>query len=176
MQAILDYELSHSIPPGWINNAISSSAPHGHWQRLERGELPLNATFFAGFHADLHNPSAWSTFYRTRARRADPSLPEPVPPVPQVDAEFLFWEMMAHSRHFDPWMVPALRALKADGSYILAALSNTVKFPPEHPYANPAPAQDIRALFDVFISSAHVRYVRPSRLLPSPISLLPIQS
>ena len=56
-------------------------------------------------------------------------------------------------------MYPALQALQKSGKYILAALSNTVPFAEDHPYANPPPEQDIRAVFDVFISSAHVGYV-----------------
>ncbi|KAI9055937.1 hypothetical protein LZ554_000872 [Drepanopeziza brunnea f. sp. 'monogermtubi'] len=163
MQAILDYELSHSIPPGWINTSISAASPHGYWHRLERGELPLDNSFFEGFSSDLHNPSVWSTFYKNKARKANPSLAAEVPPVPKVDASFLFWEMMSHSRAFDPWMAPALHALKKNASetYILAALSNTVIFPPGHPYANPPPESDIRALFDVFVSSAHVGMRKP---------------
>tara|TARA_R110002060_G_scaffold78066_1_gene90530 strand:+ start:987 stop:1409 length:423 start_codon:yes stop_codon:yes gene_type:complete len=78
------------------------------------------------------------------------------PPVPKVEAEYLFWQMMSHSRDFDPWMYPALQALKKSGKYILAALSNTVIFPSDHPYSNPPEEKDIRRLFDVFVSSAHV--------------------
>ncbi|KAK5279440.1 hypothetical protein LTR16_007673, partial [Cryomyces antarcticus] len=46
-QAILDYETAHGIPPGWVNFSISRSAPNGAWQRLERGEIPLDAAYFA---------------------------------------------------------------------------------------------------------------------------------
>ncbi|OWO99450.1 hypothetical protein B2J93_3891 [Marssonina coronariae] len=177
MQAILDYELARSIPPGWVNHSLSAASPHGHWHRLERGELPLDSTFFQGFSSDLHNPSVWTSFYRTKARKANPGLPEKVPPVPSIDAEFLFWEMMRCSRDFDPWMYPALQRLKESGRYILAALSNTVIFPPDHPYANPPPEKDIRALFDVFVSSAHVGYVllpltQPLRIYTHALSAL----
>lgn len=78
MQAILDYELSHSIPPGWVNHSISKNSPHGFWHRLERGELPMDSKFFAGFSEDLHNPSLWRNFYLEKARKADPSLPKEV--------------------------------------------------------------------------------------------------
>ncbi|PBP25463.1 epoxide hydrolase [Diplocarpon rosae] len=66
---------------------------------------------------------------------------------------------LAHSIPPGWWIYPALQRLKASGQYILAALSNTVVFPPDHPYANPPPDKDIRAWFDVFVSSAHVGYV-----------------
>lgn len=59
-------------------------------------------------------------------------------------------------------MYPALRALKASGKYIVAALSNTVIFPPGHPYYQPdIQADPIRAVFDVFVSSAHVGLRKP---------------
>ncbi len=57
-------------------------------------------------------------------------------------------------------MYPALRALKKSGKYILAALSNTLIFPPDHPYSKDSP-DDPRKLFDVFISSAHVGLRKP---------------
>jgi FMN phosphatase YigB (HAD superfamily) len=57
-------------------------------------------------------------------------------------------------------MYPALLALKSSGKYILAALSNTVIFPPTHPYAN-AVGDLVRGIFDVFISSAHVGLRKP---------------
>lgn len=47
-------------------------------------------------------------------------------------------------------------------------MSNTVIFPEEHEYANPPPERDIKRMFDVFVSSAHVGYVLRSFLPPSP--------
>jgi FMN phosphatase YigB (HAD superfamily) len=58
-------------------------------------------------------------------------------------------------------MWPALQKLRASGKYILAALSNTVIFPPSHPYSTPAAGEDVRGFFDVFISSAHVGLRKP---------------
>ncbi|KAF8855135.1 epoxide hydrolase [Acephala macrosclerotiorum] len=160
-QAILDHEISHSIPPGWINHAISRTSPNGYWHRVERGELPLDSHFFAGFTSDLKNPSLWRTFYQTACTK-DPSLSKETPPLPKIDGEEVFWKMMSKSRDFDPWMFPALQKLKESGRFILAALSNTVIFPPTHPYANPPVEKDIRRIFDVFVSSAHVGLRKPS--------------
>jgi hypothetical protein len=39
--------------------------------------------------------------------------------------------MMDGSRAPDPWMFPALKKLKASGKHILAALSNTMIYPPK---------------------------------------------
>jgi len=158
-QSILDYEISQKIPPGWINTSISKSAPNGTWQQLERGEIPLDAKFFQGFNRDLRNPELWKDFY-TKAMKKQNLEVESIPPVPEIDAEWLFWDMMAASRAPDPWMVPALRKLKASGKYLIAALSNTVIFPAGHPYTE-FWKDDVRNLFDVFVSSAHVGLRKP---------------
>ncbi|QSZ32919.1 hypothetical protein DSL72_002502 [Monilinia vaccinii-corymbosi] len=158
MQAILDFEISNNIPPGWVNYSISSNKPNGFWHRLERGELELNQSFFAGFTSDLHNPSFWTTFYNSV--REKHSLPTEIPPIPQIDGEALFWSMMDHSRELDPWMYPCLQKLHASQKYTLAGLSNTVIFPPTHPYSQPH--SFIPSIFDAFISSAHVHMRKPS--------------
>lgn len=161
-QAILNYEIKNNIPPGWVNHSISRSAPNGAFQKLERGEILLDHHFFAAFSHDLHNPTLWSNFYTTKAVPANSSLPSTVPGMPKVDAEWLFWEMMTISKTPDPWMYPALLKLKESKNYILAALSNTVIFPPSHPFSSDAASKNLRSLFDVFISSAHVGLRKPS--------------
>lgn len=69
---------------------------------------------------------------------------------------------MGISREPDPYMAPALWKLKATGKWRLAALSNTSIFPPGHPFNEPQP-NDVREVFDVFISSAHVGMRKPDR-------------
>ncbi|RFU27445.1 hypothetical protein B7463_g8895, partial [Scytalidium lignicola] len=157
MQAILDYETSKGIPPGYVNYCISKNKPNGFWHRLERGEIPMDAAWFQGFTADLNNPSHWSSFYS--AQRQKLNLPEKIPPQPPIDGEWLFWDMMRASRDPDPWMYPALKKLKESGQYLLAACSNTVIFPEGHEYNNAR--GDLRGLFDIFISSAHVGLRKP---------------
>jgi hypothetical protein len=157
-QAILDYEISRGIPPGWVNTCISHVKPYGYWHRLERGEILLDSTWFAGFSSDFQAPSLWTSFY-TKARTQDPSLPPTVPAVPHIDGEELFWTMMTMARVHDPWMFPALQNLRASGRYILAALSNTVVYPPGHPLGTAH--DELRTVFDVFVSSAHIGMRKP---------------
>ncbi|KAJ0119128.1 haloacid dehalogenase-like hydrolase [Diaporthe amygdali] len=160
-QSILDYELGLGIPPGWINYSISKTSPDGFWHRLERGEIPLDAAFIEGFSKDLHSPELWKAFYEDQ-RAKDPRLPELTPPVPALDADFLFNDMMSSAVHPDPWVSPALKNLKASGKYVLAALSNTVIFPPGHKLYRPDIASDpVKSIFDVFVSSAHVGLRKP---------------
>ncbi|KAM7223306.1 acyl-coa dehydrogenase [Rhypophila decipiens] len=155
-QSILDYELNLGIPPGWVNYSISRTAPDGFWQRLEKGEIPMDDDFFAGFSRDLHDPVRWATFYKAQQTK-NPKLAKEVPPVPKIDARWLFFDMMSSARATDPWMFPALQKLKASGKFIVAALSNTVIFPENHEFNH----NPIRSQFDVFVSSAHVGLRKP---------------
>ncbi|RAH64069.1 60S ribosomal uL18 domain-containing protein [Aspergillus aculeatinus CBS 121060] len=160
-QAILDYELAHNIPPGWVNFSISRTAPNGSWHRLERGDIKMDADFFAGFQNDLQNPSLWKQF-QEKIRGENPTgTQSPTPPVPKLDAEFLFWEMMRVSRTPDPHMFPALKKLKESGQFILGALSNTVIFPDGHPYNRDL--DERKSQFDFFISSAHTGLRKPDQ-------------
>lgn len=121
----------------------------------------MDAAFTQGFSNDLHIPELWEAFYKDQRSR-DPRLPESTPPVPKLDAEYLFNDMMSSAVAPDPWMYPALKNLKASGKYILAALSNTVIFPPGHKLHRPDFSKDpIRSIFDVFVSSAHVGLRKP---------------
>jgi FMN phosphatase YigB (HAD superfamily) len=92
----------------------------------------------------------------------DPILPKDIPPLPKTDGRWLFNNMMTNSVSPDPWMYPALKNLKASDKYMIAAVSNTVIFPPGHSLYRPDFFGDpIRILFDVFVSSAHVRLRKP---------------
>ncbi|RDA87907.1 hypothetical protein CP532_1730 [Ophiocordyceps camponoti-leonardi (nom. inval.)] len=160
-QAILDYELTLGIPPGWVNYSISKTSPNGFWHRLERGEIPMDAAFFQGFNKNLHDPALWKNFYE-REQLKDNSLAQTLPPLPALDGEWLFNEMMQTSQEPDPWMLPALRSLRKSDKYILGALSNTMIFPPGHALHDADYFQQpLRRLFDVFISSAHVGLRKP---------------
>lgn len=63
LQAILDYELAHNIPPGYINFAISRGAHDGAWQRLERGAIPLDDAFFVAFKRQLEDVQVWREYW-----------------------------------------------------------------------------------------------------------------
>jgi FMN phosphatase YigB (HAD superfamily) len=123
----------------------------------------MDDAFFAGFTADLSRPHQWTEYWhKVKGAQSTP------PPVPKIDGRGLFENMMAASRTPDPHMLPALLKLKASGKFLIAALSNTVIFPPDHELSRPLPGGgssqfggDVRALFDVFVSSAHVGLRKP---------------
>jgi len=179
-RAILDYENKNNIPPGWINHSISASGPDGSWALLERGEIPLDDTFYKSFQADLSNESRWRTYYakhlsKTRKESGSAGAEEAAfqaPAVPFMDAEWLYWEMMRISRTPDPHMFPALKNLRKEadktGRLIVAALSNTSIFPEGHEFRDPNTPEgkihaELRAQFDLFVSSAHVGMRKPDR-------------
>ena len=83
-----------------------------------------------------------------------------LPPVPNVDAKELFWSMMSVSSHPDPYMLPVLQKLKACGKFTIAALSNTVIVPPGSP-SSVVTEEDLKTIFDVVVSSAHVGMRKP---------------
>lgn len=176
MQAILDYETANNIPKGWVNFAISRAAPDGAWQRLERGEIALDDSFFEQFKQDFHNPKTWEdyhTSFKGRRRGTDnvaqsnnssqvaaaaASYMIPIPSLPSMDTTTLFWDMMRVARTPDPNIFPALQKLHNSRQFTIGALSNTVPFPADHEFAKRIPLLDI---FDVFISSAEVGVRKP---------------
>lgn len=119
----------------------------------------MDAEFFAGFNQDLCNPALWKLFHEQQLKKKGLDASTPVPPLPEIDAEWLFWEMMRISRTPDPYMFPALKKLKESGQYLMGALSNTVKFPEGHTYNNDR--SGVRSQFDFFISSAHTGLRKP---------------
>ncbi|PLN77609.1 60S ribosomal protein L5 [Aspergillus taichungensis] len=159
MQAILDYELANNIPPGWVNFSISRTKPHGSWHKLERGDIKMDAQFFADFNSDLRIPELWQQFHERLQKKQAPGAVTSIPPLPQVDAEWLFWEMMRVSRTPDTYMAPALKKLRESGQFVLGALSNTVIFPEGHPYNSDS--NGVKSQFDFFISSAHTGLRKP---------------
>jgi FMN phosphatase YigB (HAD superfamily) len=70
--------------------------------------------------------------------------------------------MMRKSASPDPWIFPALKKLKASGLFMVGALSNTVVFPEGHPLRREKSASnELREIFDFFVSSAHVGLRKP---------------
>ena len=108
---------------------------------------------------------------------SSPSNSEPFPPpIPLIDGESLFWSMMSASRHPDPYIFPALeRLLKQKDRPIVGALSNTVIYPPGHPWTRKDLSSYSKSkvadaflinpenYFDVYIASAEVGMRKPSR-------------
>lgn len=164
--------------------------------------MTLDDNFFASFRAELEDSKRWTTYWQKIL--ADPSrtelLPKSyrtgsgVPPVASINAKEMFWNMMRMARSPDPNIYPALKKLKADGRFVVAALSNTIAFPPGirddkgDLFLSGVRSREVRALetgesldeggegggvideredikdlFDVFVSSAHVGMRKPEQ-------------
>lgn len=119
----------------------------------------MDADFFANFNRDLRNPSLWKQFNARHQQNQTSNASTTLLPVPEVDAEWLFWEMMRISRTPDPHMFPALKKLRESGKFVLGALSNTVIFPDGHPFG--VDQIGLKSQFDFFISSAHTGLRKP---------------
>jgi hypothetical protein len=160
--------------------------------------MTLNDDFFAAFRKELEDPKRWNAYWTKIL--GDPSkadlLPKSykrgsgIPPVASINAKEMFWNMMRMARSPDPNIYPALQKLKASGKFIVAALSNTIAFPPgirdekgelflsgirskevrALEIGSPLDEggvgderEDIKDLFDVFVSSAHVGMRKPEK-------------
>ncbi|MCJ1397534.1 Acyl-CoA dehydrogenase member 10 [Xylographa trunciseda] len=101
------------------------------------------------------------------ANSPPPPPPSTSPPLPfTIDAPTLFWNMMTYSRTPDPHIGPYLTHLSSlsPRPFLLGALSNTIPFPPSHPFAAAtSPSSPLRRAFDVFVASAEVGVRKPHR-------------
>lgn len=120
----------------------------------------------------------WRAFYtkylasRRKEQKASDEAVYDIPPTPDIDAEWLYWEMMRVARQPDPHMFPALKKLRkaadaSNGQLVLAAMSNTSHFPEGHQFNDTSTPEgkqnaELKSLFDVFVSSAHVGMRKPA--------------
>ena len=175
MIAIAEYEERNNIPFGYINYAIVFSSLGGAWSQLERGEIPLGEEFYARFSHDLSNPRAWAEYWRTKGMRHATTITNttdtPAMP-PPINGKLLFSEMMRVSRALDPYLVPAIRRLRAQRTanggqqraFVVGACTNDAQFPPGHEYASSGGAhRALRELFDVWVSSSEVGMRKPEK-------------
>lgn len=157
-QAILDYEKEQNIPVGYINFGIRELTPHGAWHQLERGEIKNDEHFMKAWKTDLERRDIWEKFHRERLTTSN--IPKDIP---NIDTETLYWTMMSTARVNDPYMYPALKKLKESGQFHLAAMSNTTVFPEGHEFNNRTGDEDVREVFEIFVSSAHIGMRKPNR-------------
>lgn len=120
---------------------------------------------------DVSLPNAKAT-----AKASQPSSREKAKSaMPKIDGEALFWNMMSASRYPDPFVFPAFERLsKLKTPPLVAALSNTVIFPPGHSWRKnerspPPDTEKIEAFlanpqkfFDIYVASAEVGMRKPS--------------
>lgn len=154
--------------PSLLGDPVSMKAEKSNSEPTDqdRGAQSSSSTLTSATSSTEHNASSTPS---------NPSSTPSLPSLPTIDGKALFWAMMDHARTPDPYVFPALLRLNSAPSShrpILGALSNTVIFPPNHPYNRlpsiPASSQvtvasdsDPRTHFDVFVASAEVGMRKP---------------
>jgi putative hydrolase of the HAD superfamily len=76
LHAIAVYEREGGIAPNAVNRVVVSAGPTGAWQRLERGELSLDA-FYAAFEADCEAAGVEVDARELMTRVAGATVPRP---------------------------------------------------------------------------------------------------
>ncbi|EIM90196.1 HAD-like protein [Stereum hirsutum FP-91666 SS1] len=182
--AIGQYEKEHGIPDNYINCSITARAPHGAWQKFERGEMPL-FPFYEAFGTDLSDTINGNKWYMAYCRRRSidcPTLPKSL----NIDGRELFGKMMRESTTYDECVLEAIRRIRETGKYRIIALTNNFSktdtsilgdHPPPGKYGgikvtleselkflgwtNGAVPPGLRALFDDFVDSSEIGMRKP---------------
>lgn len=127
LHTIARYERHLGIPPNFINQVVSDTAPHGAWSRLERGELSLEE-FFSAFERDCQ-----AAGHRISART--------------------MMEWMAEEALPRPPMLTAIRRIRERGLRVAALTNNWAGA--DDPAGGPEHGTRLlRPLFDVFVESS----------------------
>lgn len=129
LHAIADYEKELGIPANFVNQVVVSTAPHGGWARLERGELSLEE-FFVAFDEDCRSAGQ------------------------EISAREMMNRMNAATQPRTS-MLNAIAKLRANGFRVAAVTNNWVvpdSFADSH--ANAGGANSLDQLFDVFVESS----------------------
>ena len=176
----LKAEQSDLEPPNRDKGSQSTSSTGQNSQNKLSSDIP----------PDAPAPTMTSLSSSKKAVTNNDAHDQSLPHLPPIDGKALFWSMMDAARSPDPYIFPALLRLKSlppEKRPILGALSNTVIFPPGHPYNRiasvPASSQstpsapsispssqasvsensDPRSHFDIFVASAEVGFRKPDR-------------
>jgi epoxide hydrolase-like predicted phosphatase len=178
LSSIRDFEASHNLPKGYISIAIHASddiPPGGLFQRLERGELPLDDSFLRAWEVELTSPKSHQA-YAAVAERLSGLKAQDLPPsfFPRhLDTLSLLRYIIKASVTIDPAMLAAVRSLRAAG-FRTAVLTNDFRFAPGvFSSAHEGEAElwarlegmervlNDSSLFDVVVSSAATRARKP---------------
>ena len=164
-----DAEIPASVPPPEVKGEWGEFGKQGDGHG-DDGTMSTPVVAFSAAGADAELPP--STSQPEVASSATPPTPATtIPPPPDIDTEQLFTSMMSAGRTPDPYIFPAILSLRRSGRFIIGALSNTslssssntLDIPRSPSNAEPTTDRttDVRAAFDLFISSAHVGMRKP---------------
>jgi epoxide hydrolase-like predicted phosphatase len=128
LHAIADYERELGIPANFINRVVASTAPHGGWARLERGEISMEV-FFDAFENDCRQAGE------------------------EISAREMMMRMSAATKPRNA-MLRAIKRLR-DAHLRVAALTNNWATPEdaEDTEQTDTASAEFREHFDVFVES-----------------------
>ncbi|GAA5924422.1 HAD family hydrolase [Sporobolomyces koalae] len=120
--AITRAEHAWKLPPHYLNALITAYGDQGAFQRLERGELAIEA-FYREFGEQLSNVERGNQAYRQYCKRVGKECPQ-LPQQLKVDGKQLWSLMMDPATEPDPLLVTTINRLRASGRFKIAALTN----------------------------------------------------
>lgn len=121
------YERTHGLPANYLNVAITASGHEGAFQRLERGELGLEA-FYEQFGSELSRTERNNKAYQVYCGKMKlhcPALPTSL----KIDGKDLWTIMMAQASTPDMLVLNAINFLRESGKFKIAALTNNFVVP-----------------------------------------------
>ncbi|CAG8784169.1 6235_t:CDS:2 [Dentiscutata erythropus] len=155
-EGIMRFEKEHNLPHNYINVIIVKNGENGAFQRLERGELPLNE-FYKIFSKELSNPLNKQIYIKYLKLRGETTIPQ-IPDQISIDGKSLFREMMSESTKIDPIVFTALKKLRSSNKFKLAALTNNFLTPADVGGTIP---QELKCLFDEVFESSVIGLRKP---------------
>jgi epoxide hydrolase-like predicted phosphatase len=145
LEGIAEFERAHDLPLGFVNVNVVTRGKQGAFQRLERGELPMEE-FYAAWQRELEDPAQVETFVRATSY-SGPRIGRL-----QVDTRLLLKAMLVKSAVPDRDFIHCIVMLRGSGVRT-AALTNN--FAPMESERQGSLAMDVlEGLFDVVVESA----------------------
>ncbi|RIA97692.1 HAD-like domain-containing protein [Glomus cerebriforme] len=164
-QGIAKYEREYNLPKNYISIAIERSGENGAFQRLERGELTI-PEFYEIFGKELSDPinkEYYLQYLQSRRNSNIPSLPDKI----TIDGRELFRTMMSETAKIDPIVVNAIKKLRANNKFKIAALTNNFQLPTQYQeeieILGGSPSIEFKELFDEYIESSVIGLRKPDQ-------------
>jgi len=157
IEGTFNYEKKHGLPHNYVNVSIVNRGEQGAFQRLERGEIPMDE-FFRKFGEELSDPNnlpLYAKYLESRGKEVPP-LPKKV----EIDGKDLFLTMMEAATTPNELMVEAIRLLRAHGLKVIA-LTNNFVVPESMGGQVGTPSKQLPSLFDEYIESSIVGLRKP---------------
>lgn len=155
LQGIAEHEEEFGIPEGFVNISIVTKGRQGAFERLERGELPLD-DFYREFRSELAEPENINNF-KSYLRKKGRPVPENLPDHFDIDTEVMFNTMMERAAAINEDMCHALFVLRGLGLKV-CALTNNWKMGGDKDSSS---TQALTAFFDDILESSVLGLRKP---------------